>query len=608
MSERPLSRLAELAATKASGELVCEAAVGEIHVYLQAGRIAWATDSEHPFAFSRYLRERAQLDDATLRGVLAECQKTRTPLGEGLVAAGLATPELVRTALRHQIGSALERLDQCTTPAAFLPRPQYLKYHADLTFELKELFPEQAAAPSVAAAVANVLELRAPATPDRPVAARSGPPETPTIAAPPPVTRLPATEVARPRGMALGRTGGTLLVGAAVLVALAGAWQLRRSRPAAASAPPAAASNELVFGMASGFSGAVKELGRGMRVGVETAFAAANEGGGVNGRMLKLVALDDGYDPARTLQVMRELVDGRKVFGIVGNVGTATAAVSVPFITERKVLFYGALSGGPLLRRKPPERYVFNYRPSYAEETAAAVRYLLEVRRLEPKQIAVFHQDDDFGTAGLAGVGEELRKARHDPATLVGLTYTRNSADVGAAVARLKKEQARIKAVVMVATSQAAIQLIQQARDAGISPIFTNVSAVNAEALSEGLVGAGAGYTDDVVVTQIVPLPTSRATAALEFQAALEKHAAGEKPGFVSFEGYLIGKILVEALRRAGTRLDTEVLVEALENLRGLDLGIGAPIGFEPGDHQGSHKVWGTALQPDGTFKAIKLE
>ena len=365
---------------------------------------------------------------------------------------------------------------------------------------------------------------------------------------------------------------------------------------------------EVVFGMSSPFSGAIKELGRGMRTGIEVAFAVANESGGVAGRKLRLVALDDGYEPERTRQVMKELLEQRRVFAIVGNMGSSTAAVSVPYVMEKKVVLFGALTGAPVLRKSPPDRYVFNFRPSYAEETAAAVRYLVDVRRIEPRQIAVFYQSDAFGEAGLMGVGEQLRAYRRDPAEMVKTTYQRNSADVLEAVARIRKDQSRVRAVVLVATYQAAIQLIQRLKDLGLDLVFTNVSAVGSNELAEGLMTAGKGYTSDVVVTQIVPLPNSKATAALRYQAALEKHAVGERPGFTTFEGYIVGNILIEALRRAGRNLHSESLVAAFESIQGLDLGIGTPITFGPKEHQGSHKVWGTALQPDGGYQAIDLE
>ena len=450
----------------------------------------------------------------------------------------------------------------------------------------------------------------------------SDPSQRPSTAVPGPA-RPPASPPGGP-GSSRSLLYAGVAVGALVAIVLvAGLWRAFRSEPnreqaplptptiavAPASGPVAGVSDtEVVFGMSSPFSGATKELGRGMRTGLEVAFAVASESGGVHGRKLRLMALDDGYEPERTRQVMQELLDQRKVFAIVGNVGSPTAAVSIPLVMAKKVVFFGALSGAPILRKSPPDRYVFNYRPSYAEETAAAVRYLVDVRRVEPRQIGVFYQDDAFGEAGLAGVEEQLRRYRRNPAEMVRATYQRNSADVSEAVARFRKEQGKVKAVVMVATYQAAIQFIQQAKDRGLGLVFTNVSAVDANELADALTGAGPGYTSEVVVTQIVPLPTSKATAALRYQAALEKHAIGEKPGFLTFEGYIVGNILIEALRRAGKELDNERLVGAFESIQGVDLGIGTPITFGPADHQGSHKVWGTQLQPDGTWKAIDLE
>ena len=446
---------------------------------------------------------------------------------------------------------------------------------------------------------------------------------------PRPTTAVPAPRSPVPPPGGPGSSRSLVYAGVAVgalvsIVVVAGLVRAFRTEPkpvpgAPQAAPPLAVApssgpvagvsdTQVVFGMSSPFSGAIKELGRGMRTGLEVAFAVANESGGVHGRKLHLMALDDGYDPERTKSVMQELLEQRKVFAIAGNVGSPTAAVTIPMVMGKKVVFFGALSGAPLLRKSPPDRYVFNYRPSYAEETAAAVRYLVDVRRIDPRQIGVFHQSDAFGEAGLAGVEEQLRRYRRNPAEMVRATYQRNSADVSEAIARFRKDQGKVKAVVMVATYQAAIQFVQQAKDRGLGLVFTNVSAVGANELAEGLTSAGPGYTSDVMVTQIVPLPTSKATAALRYQAALEKHAVGEKPGFLTFEGYIVGNILIEALRRAGKDLNNERLVAAFEDIKGLDLGIGTPITFGPKEHQGSHKVWGTELQPDGSYKSIDLE
>ena len=194
--------------------------------------------------------------------------------------------------------------------------------------------------------------------------------------------------------------------------------------------------NEIRFGISAPFSGAAKELGQNMKLGIEAAFNAANASGGVHGRQLRLIAADDGYEPARTAVTMKQLYEKDQVFGFVGNVGTPTAVVALPYALERKMLFFGAFTGAGLLRNDPPDRYVFNYRASYAEETAATVQYLVKVRRLRPEQIAVFAQQDAYGDSGFAGVAKAIRSLGGNDSAILRLNYQRNTVDVDEAVAR----------------------------------------------------------------------------------------------------------------------------------------------------------------------------
>jgi ABC-type branched-subunit amino acid transport system substrate-binding protein len=364
---------------------------------------------------------------------------------------------------------------------------------------------------------------------------------------------------------------------------------------------------ELLFGMCAPFSGTEKEFGHQLRLGYELAFAAQNELGGVHGRKLRLVPLDDGYEPARTRTAIAELVENRKVFGFVGNFGSATAAVSVPYANEKGVLFWGAYSGAKVLRNDPPDRVVFNFRASYAEETAALVAYLVEVRRIPPAAIAVFAQEDAFGDAGFDGVAKVMRRYRRDPGQVLRVGYRRNTTDVEAAIRKLKGHAGKLRAVVMVATSRAAARFVERAKDAGMDLVFTNISP-GANDLADELAQLGASYADGLIMSQVVPLPTSRATALLKYQELLRRLAPGEKPDFVSLESYVSARVLVEALQRAGRDLTMDRLVDALEGIRGLDLGIGVPVSFAPSEHQGSHKVWGTVIDGKGNFRALDLE
>jgi branched-chain amino acid transport system substrate-binding protein len=365
---------------------------------------------------------------------------------------------------------------------------------------------------------------------------------------------------------------------------------------------------EIRFGMAAPFSGAAKELGRQMKLGIDAAFNRTNEAGGVEGRMLKLITADDGYEPTRTGDAMKQLYEKDQVFGIIGNVGTPTAVVAVPYALERRMLFFGAFTGANVLRHDPPDRYVFNYRASYAEETDATVRYLVKLRRIPVRQIAVFAQQDTYGDSGFAGVAKAVRALGVSDSAIVRLNYKRNTVDVDDAVNQLKLQKPPIKAVVMVATYRAAAKFIEKTHDLFPGMLYTNVSFVGSTALADELMLLGPRYAAGVIVTQVVPAVSGYSSVVLEYKNALAKYFPGESPDYVSLEGYVAANVLIKGLQRAGPQLDTEKLIDALENSRTFDLGLGANLGFGRAEHQASHKIWGTAIDENGKYQAIELE
>lgn len=388
----------------------------------------------------------------------------------------------------------------------------------------------------------------------------------------------------------------------------------RTDAPAYGGLREAAAASDLRFGAIVPLGGANKEFGAELKLGAETAFAAANEAGGVNGRSLRLIAADDGYDPARTPDAAKSLVEKDKVFGFLCNFGSATSEAILPYVMERKLIFFGAYSGAGLLRREPPDRYVFNYRASYAEETEAAARYLVKVRRIDPSEVAVFAQDDAFGEAGFAGA-EKAMRAMNARGPLLHLRYVRNTIDVGGAVDELRNRQnqkkgkpARIRAVIMVATYRAAAKFVEKARELQPDLILTNVSAVGANTFADELKLLGPRYAKGVVVTQVVPDPNGYSSIALEFKAALAKYSPLDHADYVSFEAYINAKILIDGLKKAGPSPDSDKVVAGLESIHGLDLGLGALINYSASEHQAVHKVWGTQLDETGRYRPIDLE
>jgi ABC-type branched-subunit amino acid transport system substrate-binding protein len=277
------------------------------------------------------------------------------------------------------------------------------------------------------------------------------------------------------------------------------------------------------------------------------------------------------------------------------------------------MLFFGAFTGAGLLRSDPPDRYVFNYRASYAEETEATVQYLVKVRRLKPTQIAVFAQQDAYGDSGFAGVARAIRSLGGDDSKILRLNSQRNTVDVDQAVAQLQAHNANksripIRAVIMVPAYRAAAKFIEKTHDLFPDMIYTSVSFVGSTALANELMLLGQRYATGVIVTQVVPALDGHSSLVLDYKAALAKYFPGEAPDYVSLEGYVAANVLIEALKRNGAELDTERLVATLENLRDLDIGLGTPVTFGRSEHQGVHKVWGTQLDVTGHYQPIDLQ
>jgi len=220
----------------------------------------------------------------------------------------------------------------------------------------------------------------------------------------------------------------------------------------------------------------------------------------------------------------------------------------------------------------------------------------------------VFAQDDAFGDAGYAGVAKAFRALGANDGAILRLKYARNTVDVDSAINQLKAQKTPIRAVIMVATTRAAAKFIEKAQDQFPGLVFANLSAVGASSLASELMLLGPRYTSGVIVSQVVPGVSGYSSLVLEYKTALNKYFAGEAPDDTSLEGYISASILIQGLKRAGPTFDAETLVDTLENLRNIDLGVGANLAFGRAEHQASHKIWGTALDETGTFQPLELE
>ncbi|MCI0511157.1 amino acid/amide ABC transporter substrate-binding protein (HAAT family) [Chromohalobacter marismortui] len=357
---------------------------------------------------------------------------------------------------------------------------------------------------------------------------------------------------------------------------------------------------EIKVGMVAPFSGAASSLGDGMKRGIEARFAEVNEAGGVHGESLTLVTRDDGYEPLRSAKATRELLDDDEVLAMLGNVGTPTAIVNLPILLEHEMPLIGALTGSGVLRQSPPDRYVFNYRASYAQETATMIEGLL-LAGIEPDEIAFFTQADGYGDAGYRGALRALANHGYShPERLAHGRYTRGTRNIHRGLATVLQAPVTPKAVIIVGTYGPAADFIREARKDLPDALFLNVSFVGSQALLDALGNAAEG----VIVTQVVPPHTSDLPGVEAYRAALEAKGAGSDGDFVSLEGYMAASLFVEGLQAAGADADREALVDALEGLGKVDLGIGRSLTLGPEDHQASDAVWTTRID-DGQFVPV---
>ena len=453
-----------------------------------------------------------------------------------------------------------------------------------------------------AASVAHVEQAAADASPSAPVQPFAVAPPPPATAAPSFTAIAPAAAAQAPSPTVRPEDSPASL---AARIANAAPTATRNVQSTAQGVTDA----EIRFGMAAPFSGPAKEMGRQLKLGIETAFAAVNDSGGIEGRQLKLVTADDGYEPSRTLNAMKDLYEKNQVFGFVDNYGSPTALVSIPYALEHHALYFGAFTGAPSLRHDPPDRYVFNYRAGYAEEADTIVRYLVKVRGLRPDQIGVLTQQDAYGDAGMDGVAKAIRALRGGvTGQIFRMSYNRNTVNVDDAVAQLRKLKTPLKAIVLVATFRPAAKFIEKTRDLYPDMIYATISGVGSTGLADELMLLGSKYANGVICTQVTPAVDGYASVALAYKNALAKYSPGEAPDYVSLEAFLTANILIEGLKRTGPQLDTETLVDKLENLRNFEMGLGPRVNFGPSEHQAVHKVWGTQLDETGHYHSVDLE
>lgn len=354
----------------------------------------------------------------------------------------------------------------------------------------------------------------------------------------------------------------------------------------------AQSEGRIVLGQSAAFSGLAAQLGIQFNQGAKLFFDQLNAAGGVGKRMVEIRTLDDGYEPDRCAENTRKLI-ADDVFALFGYVGTPTSLAAVPLFNQAKVPFFAPFTGAESLRQ-PFNRLAFHVRASYYDETALIVRQLVN---LGVKKIAVFHQNDAYGKAGLDGVNKAL--AEHKLPLAGAATVERNSVDVAAAVEKLAA--AKPDAVVQIAAYGASAAFVRAARKAGFGGTFYNVSFVGTQALADELGKDGVG----VVVSQVVPSPYQPSRQITrEFLDAIKKAGDKVQPNYSSMEGFLAARIFTEGLRQAAAtgKISRDSFISGMEGL-GTQVISGFPVSFGPNDHTASSFVEMSMLTGDGRVR-----
>ena len=344
----------------------------------------------------------------------------------------------------------------------------------------------------------------------------------------------------------------------------------------------------LVLGQSAPFTGPAAELGIQFHQGARLFFDqyAAQPGA----RRIEIRTLDDGYEPERCAANTQKLI-AEDVFALFGYIGTPTSLAALPLAVKDKVPFIAPFTGAMSLR-EPFQKNVFHLRASYNDETALIVRQLTH---LGLKKIAVFHQNDAYGQAGLDGVTLALEPLQLKPVATAKVE--RNSVEVAEAVRTIVA--ARPDAVVQVSAYKSCAAFIREARKAGYGGTFYNLSFVGTQALSDELGKDGAG----VVVTQVMPSPYNAANALTrEFNEAARKSNGAVKPNFSSMEGYLAAKVVAEGLKKTTGKPTRDGLIAGLESLDRQTFG-GFEVSFSARNHVASKFVELSMLTGDGRIR-----
>jgi branched-chain amino acid transport system substrate-binding protein len=342
----------------------------------------------------------------------------------------------------------------------------------------------------------------------------------------------------------------------------------------------AEAAEPIIVGRSLTLSGPLKTYGEAKRDGGDAYIEKINRAGGIDGRKIVVVTIDDAYDPKKMVANLRQIATEKRPSAFLGLFGVPTVAAALPVIEELRIPTVGLTSGSPALR-VPLKKYVFPVRASYADEAKYLVSH---IKTLSLSRVAIIHHENPFGELVRDTLVEALNKAEIKVVVDAKLDVAGTSANsaVGAVFA------AKPQAIFLAMLSSGAVPIMEAIKQNGAqgSSLYT-ISAVDASVVTAKLGKDGAGLG----ISQIVPLPTSLETQiATEYANALVDLGRGTA-SFYGLEAFIEAKVLVKALRRAGKEVsDPNAVQRALEAQGEYDVG-GYSVKYDSSEHRGGRYV-----------------
>ena len=351
-----------------------------------------------------------------------------------------------------------------------------------------------------------------------------------------------------------------------------------------AVAAPGVDGERIVFGQTACFTGPNQNLGLLYRNGIRAAFAERNAQGGVKGRTLELLALDDGYEPDLAAANAERFITGGEVFAVIGGVGTPTSKRIVPMLRNAEIPFVGPLTGADFLRDAARYPNVVNLRASYFEEAQLLVEHMIE---LGATRFGIIYQDDAFGRAVLRDY-KKLLEARDIP-ILARNAYTRNTHAVHTSLFSLEK--ADLEAILLVGAYPANAAIINLANSLESDYLMASLSFVLSYELRKRL----DRLRGEIIVTEVVPDATDTETQIVQSyqQAMAEESDEGglsNAVNEVSLEGYILGRFVIAVLERMDGELTRANFLRNALSSEPVHLDDWT-LNFEPGTNSGSHYI-----------------